>query len=59
MSCICTKGDPCDYHAATCLNCVGGCKGHPPEVSSARREEILKKEREALNSNVDMTLPPY
>jgi hypothetical protein len=55
MSCICTKGDPCDYHAATCLNCVGGCKGHPEPT----REETAKKAREALNSKVDMTLPPY
>lgn len=27
--CCCTPGDPCDYHAATCVVCVGKCKGHP------------------------------
>lgn len=28
-SCICTPGDPCDYHAATCVTCPNGCVGHP------------------------------
>lgn len=27
--CICTAGDPCDYHAATCVVCPVRCKGHP------------------------------
>lgn len=41
VECICTVGDPCDYHAATCIVCKGGCKGHPcrfnPEVDAADR----------------------
>jgi hypothetical protein len=29
-ACVCAKGDPCDYHAATCVVCPGGkCQGHP------------------------------
>lgn len=40
--CICTAGDPCDYHAATCVTCIGGCQGHPvsrfdPEQDAAHR----------------------
>lgn len=27
--CICSVGDPCDYHAATCRVCGNGCTGHP------------------------------
>ena len=33
--CICTAGDPCDYHAATCITCIGGCQGHPVKVDKA------------------------
>lgn len=27
--CICVAGDPCDYHAATCITCYPKCQGHP------------------------------
>lgn len=27
--CICLTGDPCDYHAATCITCHPKCQGHP------------------------------
>ena len=27
--CLCAQGDPCDYHAATCITCNGRCSGHP------------------------------
>lgn len=27
--CICTTGDPCDYHAVTCITCHPKCQGHP------------------------------
>lgn len=34
-SCICEPGDPCDYHAATCVVCLNGkCQGHPPKDAS-------------------------
>lgn len=26
---VCKDGEPCDYHAVTCTECEGGCKGHP------------------------------
>lgn len=29
--CICTAGDPCDYHAASCTTCKGMCAGHPQD----------------------------
>jgi hypothetical protein len=30
QACICEPGDPCDYHAATCVVCPPGrCTGHP------------------------------
>jgi len=29
--CICCAGDPCDYHAATCVVCHPKCQGHPEE----------------------------
>lgn len=28
-SCVCTKGNPCDYHLATCVACPRPCAGHP------------------------------
>lgn len=31
--CICEPGDPCDYHAATCVTCTGGCSGHPVNLN--------------------------
>jgi len=31
-SCACSVGSPCDWHAVSCVVCVGGCKGHPQEV---------------------------
>lgn len=31
--CVCTKGDPCHWHAATCITCPNGkCIGHPPDT---------------------------
>lgn len=33
--CICCTGDPCDYHAATCITCRPKCQGHP-ELSDVR-----------------------
>jgi len=29
--CICRPGDPCDWHAITCVVCYPRCQGHPVE----------------------------
>lgn len=43
--CICEQDNPCDYHAATCLICVGGCKGHPYQSYQSKKEleELTEK----------------
>lgn len=38
QGCICCTGDPCDYHAATCVVCYPRCQGHPSETNNPLRQ---------------------
>ena len=46
--CICKVGDPCDYHAATCITCHPRCGGHPsmPDISIIEPTDIDTWENE-------------
>lgn len=41
-SCVCTEGDPCDYHAATCITCTPRCTGHPAEPVASAVGAVVK-----------------
>lgn len=50
--CICEPGNPCDYHAVTCIICPSGhCQGHPDAPPPLRmRYEAAKAVGEFLRS---------
>jgi hypothetical protein len=37
--CICIPGDPCDYHAATCIICFPICQGHPSPMTEKQLDQ--------------------
>lgn len=37
-TCVCEMGNPCLYHAATCITCGPRCQGHPGEVDLCKRK---------------------
>jgi hypothetical protein len=59
-ACVCTTGNPCDYHAATCITCPNGkCVGHPSGIRNNKNFPITQEERDFVNEFQRMAKEGY